>query len=498
MISTLQFATNATDPILKEEPLMSKSKRSVASFSDLPKILELKEVNLKIPKLDPKMVEDPSRFEEVVEAKMKGAKQIQEGMSNALSWLDRMKEWIEQIEDRQERRIAKETAAANVADVKGYVEQCFTLDETTFKRTAAMAYLCYASARDFQDQAEADAFLADLEERGFLEENADGPVRIGYARYCVCKNYGFDDEDVREIEKAIDDFSRKLQQVVHQQRKQITEEIELQAENTLEELVGERVNGKLVGGKLGKCLLEDIPAESYIDRQGKQAWRGGGTLLVELVADSFGKKQFILPLKAVGAIERSVERAREIEVSLGHWTLDWERPPGSSRESFERFVENLMRKQDVTEAEAEEYVKKTQVFWYLIQRALEASKNKEEMDILKKEYVDRADITPEEIYGIDCEPQEGVAVLAFEGTFKNKNGQPSVYHLFGLFRQERGEDGEFLIEFVEGPEHVEEFLADCKGKKFPASDNFKRIPDPLGRVLRGIRGQVEMAARIEE
>jgi len=165
--------------------------------------------------------------------------------------------------------------------------------------------------------------------------------------------------------------------------------------------------------------------------------------------------------------------------------------------AFERFVEGLLIRQEMTETEAEEYVKKTQVFWYLIQRALKASENKEKMDALREEYAGRASITPREIYGIDCEPQEGIAVLAFDGTFQNKNGQPPVYHLFGLVRQERREDGEFLIEFVEGPEHVKEFLANCKGEKFLVEDNFKKVPEPFRRVLRGICTQVEMAAQIE-
>ena len=344
---------------------MSKPERSATSFSELSKILDLGKVNLKIPELDPEMMTDPNRLDEVVEAKMKGTKQVQEGVSNALSYLDKVQKWLSQKEGRQERRIARETAARNVAKMKDHVEQCLSLEEPTFQRAAAMAYLCHASSRDFQDQAEANAFLADLEKRGFLEKDADGPVKIGYVNYRVCRNYGFDEEDTGEIEKAIGDFSRRLKQVVHQQRKETTEEIKLETENTLKELVGEKVDGKLVGGKLGKCLLE-IPAENYIDGQGKPAWRGGGTLLVELVADSTGKKQYIRPLAAVGAIQRPMERARELRVSLGHWTLDWERPPGSSRKSFEKFVESLLRRQDVTKAEAEEYVRKTQLFWYLI------------------------------------------------------------------------------------------------------------------------------------
>lgn len=460
--------------------MSEKLKRVDGGLSALKKSLD--KVQLEIPKLDPAMMQDPTRFHEVVKAKMAGVKQIREGMSNALSWLDQIQEWIDQIEDDEERRIAQETAASDVTKMEDYIQQCLSLEEGAFKRTAGVIYLLHVFARDLQSCEEANELLADLGSQGFLEKDAEGSVTIGYSQYRVSSNYGFGEKEVREIEEAVGNFSRKLKQLIHQGRVEKAKEFEKQTENTLQELLD---------GKAGKCLLADIPPENFINRDGEENWRPGGSLFVE-----FDGKQYIRPLGAVGAIQRSVDQAIELGVSLEHRTLTWEGPPGLGR-SFQRIVDGVMRSRGLSKERAEEYVRKTQFFWHLIRRATEASKDREKLEVLKEEYSQEADITPEELYGLNCESKEGTASLEFDGVFKNKNSEPPVHNLFGLFRQEREENGEFAIEFLKGPEHVEKFLAQCKGKKYPTGKNFKDAPEPLGRILRAIRGQVDMAVQID-
>jgi len=465
---------------LRKENLVKPELKAVESFDEIQK--SFGEVRLEIPKLDPDMMQDPSRLADMVKATTKGVKQVREGISHALSWLDQTQKWIDQLQDEDERQIAGEATEDDLRRMEEYVQECLTHKEKAFRRTAGTVYLCHVFDKDIQDCNEANKLLTDLKDRGFLKEDPEGPMSIGYRRHQVSESFGFSNMEIERIETAVDRFSRKLKQLINQQRAEQKEELELQGENSLSELME---------GKKGQCLLRDIPPENFVDRDEKDCWRPGGSILVRLV--NIGNRKIIQPLEAVGAIQPSIEQAANLGVSLELHTLDWDGPPGMGK-SFQRIVDGVMRTKGFSETEAEEYVRKTQFFWHLIRRAIEASKNKEKMEALKDDYEKETDIAPEEFYGLDCEAKEGTVLLVFDGSFKNKDSTPPVFNLFGLFEQTR-ENGEFFVEFLKGPEHVEEFLAEFKGKKFSTERNFRAAQGRLGRMLRGIRGQTDMAVQ---
>lgn len=440
-----------------------------------------KHLKLEVPKLG----DLSGNFEDMdaeIEARAVGVQQVSDGMSNALTWLADAQKWVDGHDDRKRRQMAADKVAQKKQMTKDYVEACFSHEDNYFRTATAMAYLRHAFSQTFEFAKDASAMLADLEARKILVKTSDdGKIMIGYQHYVVGKDFGIDPEDLAEITDAIAKFSRQMMQLVRQQRQEKAKEMADEANIDL---------AQVLKGKNGKCLVE-VPAESYTDREGHEKWRGGGSLLAEFC------ERDVLPISGVGSIENAIKGMVEADVRLQRFTLTKNMPPATGNAAFERSLKWAMDTMGLSEQEAERYINQMKALWWLIKRAVRALQGKEVMEKLKEELRQKADITATQLFGLNGshKPQNGTACLEFQGTFHNKANQPALTNLIFLATGSE-EAGEATIEVTEVPEHLNEVLGGFVGKKFPVKDNFCNCPAQLGRILRGIRGKLDLAAEI--
>src|SRR5438270_846637 len=98
-------------------------------------------LKLEVRKIDPEMLREPSRLEEVVEQKMKGVQEIQEGITDALNWLASVVAWLLECIDPMKKRIAKAEVAPQQEQVRKYVQECLESEEPIYRTAAAISYL---------------------------------------------------------------------------------------------------------------------------------------------------------------------------------------------------------------------------------------------------------------------------------------------------------------------------------------------------------------------
>ncbi len=452
-------------------------------------------LRLEIPKIDKAILEDPSRLDEVVELKMTAVGQIQESVTDALKWLASVVVWLalcqpdpedsaeEKAKKAMRYRISKDAVAKDQEKVLKYVDECLNQEEPIYKTAAAISYLNYTFSQEFATHREADDMLADLETRKLVVKDTKGPILVGYQRYRASSEFGILPEDLEQIQAAVAKFSRSFMQLTKQQRQEKTMEIMQEANISMEQFLK---------GVQGKFMLE-VPAEFLgVDPDtGKEKWRGGGNLLLEV------RGRDVLPVSCTGSIENMIARMIDMDVRLGHFTLQWERPPGHGRDAFSRMMDSIMRSRDVTEQEAEELLKKTQALWYLITRGLDAKTQEEAMKDLREFLSQNAPISAEDFYGFNetNAPKDGGAFLELGGSFELKGKK--FYNVFMLVERSTGQDGVKYLEVVDAPPHVKELLGSLVMKgKLEEGENFMKLPPILQKVLRAIRGKTDLNVEV--
>lgn len=396
----------------------------------------------------------------------------------SLKWLRQKDAYLAGIEDRMKRRIANAEYAKKEDEVQGFLEAALAHEVLYFRLAAAMAYLKYCFSLTFKNHEEARAMLADLEERKLLVEAAGGPISIGYKKYKL-GDFGFAQEDAEEIEGKITAFSRKFMALEKQRRHEESQSMQEDSNINMDGLWGD---------KHGRCFMQ-VPPECYEDRDGNTKWRSGGAMVVQATYKE------VFPISATGGIEPIVNSMREAHIRLPRHCLQWKNPPGEGK-SFSRVRDEIMRRQDVTEDEAQKRVNLMKVFWYLIHRAFKALDAKEKLGELKEEFRNRQNIEPEQFLGLNGSdaPQFGTACVEYEGAFKDSGG-PTVYDMFFLVERAE-EDGRSVISIVDMPPHAAEILGKLSGKKFSEGENFRELPAVLRRVLQAIKGRMELASEI--
>ncbi|MCX6719788.1 MAG: hypothetical protein NTV36_01610, partial [Candidatus Staskawiczbacteria bacterium] len=324
------------------------------------------------------------------------------------------------------------------------------------------------------------------ENRKLLVKDLKGSILVGYERFAL-GNFGLDTEDQKEIQTAVAGFNLKVKQLVKHEREAATKKLVKAADISPNELWD---------GINGRCIFK-VPAESFVDAKGKHRWRGGGQLLVEVT------EREIIPVSAVGAIESLVKGMVEKGVRLQRHTIKWDTPPGDNPKSFDRVMDGVMRTHDFTVQDAEKYVNQMKTLWHLIIRAYNASDAEAGIVETLEDFHHRVEsdtngITPQQFFGLNGspDPQDGLACLKFEGAFRRDN-KDDVYSLFFLAKRTLKE-GRSSIEVIEVPEHVNDFLGKYVGKEYSEGDDFRELPADLGRVVRAIRGQEEMAAELSK
>jgi len=459
---------------------MAKNQRFQTVANGLDKLKEaVKDLKLQVPRL--RELPSLAQLGATVEGKIQAVSQIQEGVENALKFLAEVRAQVSKYNDnRLARKIVVEESSRDVAEMQEYLDSVLTLDDKIFRQAAGVAYLKTVLSAEFQDYDEAANALRDLETRGLLVKAAgkEGPILVGYQRYTVSEKFGLEKEDLAEINETVAKFSRTLMGLVSQRRQEQTKEVQQEVDISLQEALA---------GKNGKCLLE-VPAESYVDRRdGKEKWRGGGSLLV----DFRGKE--VLPILGIGSIENAVVGMAKADIRLPRYTLEWETPPGSGDKAFKRVQAGVMETLGLNAADAEAYINKMKALWHLIRRAVRSLQDREAMAKLREEFQRKADLTPAEFFGFNGRTHHGIACLEFQGAFRQKAGQASTYNLFFLATRCQKVNKE-IVEVTEVPPHLQDVLGGFVGKSFPAEDNFTGCPGQLGRILRGIRGQIDLAS----
>ncbi len=428
------------------------------------------ELKLKLPK------DFAGPVEETVEKMFALTQEVESGVAAALEWLAKKNAFIAGIENRMKRRIAESEWAVKEDETRGYLEMCLSHENPFIRLAAAMSYLKYCLLGKFRDVEDASRSVSDLEERKLLVQAHDG-FTIGYKKYRLGEGFEFDPQDAEVIEEQAKKFTRQLMSLEKQRRGAVTDEMKQDANLNMEDVWDNE--------KTGRCFME-VPPEWDEDNE---RWRRGGQMVVLLT------QKDVIPVSGNGAMEPTIRRMKELDIHLQRHTLLWDAPPGSGK-AFHRVKESVMRTRDLTEEEASEYVNKLRLFWYLIDRAFKGEEAKEKLEQTRQEFLSRAGITPEQFFGLNGSdtPADGIACLEFEGAFHTKGKQP-IYSLFFLIERSKV-DGRSVLSLVDMPPHVAELLGNLQGKQLSEGEDFREVPNTLGKILRAIQGQKNMEVEI--
>lgn len=434
------------------------------------------DLKLYVPKLRGIPQLDASNMEEMVAQKREVCHQIQEDVANGLKYLSDVQRLLESQTDRMGKRIVESETKEGVSEVEEYLDGVLLVEDPIYLQCAVLAYIKSALSQEFADCMQAHAALHGLEARGILVKEDNGPVKVGYQRFALSDKFGFDPEDIVEINKVAGKFSRRIMVLERQdrqeKRKKATEEADIELSEALE------------GGN-GLCLI-GIPPESYETNDGQEAWRGGGNMLVRFTDKA------VIPVQGIGSIQRVVEMMVNLGTTISRDSLGQDTPP-----DFQSTRRRIMSTMDMKYDDAVAMTKKVQAFWHLIQRGVRACQSQEAMAKIREELQKKADISADDFFGLNGseKPRHGVACLCFEGVFQQRVRQERLYNLF--FLAERGTNGDKeVVVITEVPEHLRETLGEFIGKEFPTEGNFSHCPGQLRRMLRGIRSQLDMAHEV--
>lgn len=440
--------------------------------------LELSDLKKSLEELDLELPTDFSGLaKSAVEEIYAMTQKIESGVKDSLKWLANKEAYIDSIEDRMKRKITIDGWKKKEKEVQEYLNACLTHNCLYFKVAAAMSYFKYWFSLPPNWQEDANKMLADFLDRKLLIEDSDGPIELNFKHFRI-GDFGFEKEDEEEIEKALIAFKRNLQAFENQKRKSKSREEQKKADVTLDDLLA---------GKNGRCFMQ-VPPQPPRFEGGK--WLAGGGLTVE------ANNKFIIPILGVGGLEKHIERMKQLGVHLERHTLKYSCPPATGNERFEIIFDWVMKNNDLTEEEAEDYVNKMKVLWHLIARARKGQEAKERLAEIKEEFRKKATISPYEIFGLKGDAAKGIAYIELEGPCIDGD-KPAIYEFFLLL--ERGEEnGKNFISIKDMPPHVAVLLGEFSGKKFSEEKDFLETPGILRRVLRHIKNQQKLAYEISK
>lgn len=389
----------------------------------------------------------PEKLEETARKTKEKAKEVERWVTTFLGNVKAV---------RQLTREAQELVADQVTEKRQHLQDLLDSETPAYRRAAWKAYLLWHICNCPCNFKAAKQMLEKLVEDGYMEEDSEGVLEIWDRYYSVPHQSAFGEEENDQVQEALSNLQFQVGQKTRQQKRNRAAELREQGEISPQELLE---------GKAGKCFLP-IPPE-YDER--RDFWRRGGNLLVR--QDEQGR---IWPLEATGGIENAICEAVGMNVFLLGYSLSWENPPS---------VKNL----------PDEENGKIRLLWFLINRAIEAVQEEEEMKNLREEFQEDADITDREFF---LERRTGTCLIHFQGKWENRDGS-EVPYLF--FLAERGEEeGETTIHLVEIPEHLEKLFSECQENYPEGGDHFEDVPQPLRAVLQACFGQVQRASHMAE
>ena len=379
------------------------------------------------------------------------AKDVSDWTAGAFAFLDS----IETL-DREER----ELAAVPINKAKEGLERLLHRETTpAFRRAAWLACLRYMLSHEFRSAEEVKTLFRELVENGYLQETPDGLLKLDRVCYAVPQEAAFDDPEIQEIAALMRGLADKVRQAEKTARRQKAEELVNEGNLTIEDFLS---------GKEGRLAIQ-IPPEKIVQNGSVLSWRSGGLLLVE----SDGEKCW--PVDALGgqSFEGGVGEAMDLGVFLIVSSLiQHDRPPCPQR---------------LPEAN----VRKLQLLWHLLRRGIRAHEEKERIQTAREEMTGEATITPAKFFLEQC---AGLCLVEYGENWQTPDDETVADVFFLVERQVQEEEP--TIRVVEAPDHLRDFLGDCVDQEFPEEDGFRRIPYPLGAVLKAVYGQTQKANEI--
>ena len=413
-----------------------------------------------------------------IEATTKAMAKVRAGVNNAIMFIRSADAKLAKYAgDRDKIRIARAQVTVGVEKARAYLDEVFGLKNVFLRQAGAFEYIKATLGAEYGTRDEAFTAMHCIVDRGIIVLGRNGPIIFSHQHYVVPESWGFETQDIEEITEAVAQFSRRTMALEKAYRQEMILVLQKKAQITIEQAQA---------GENGRCLME-VPAESFLDKYGAAQWRAGGQLLC-----LFGDEE-VTPMQAVGAIEGLIDDMVAGEVKLQRYTLEWDSPPGTGTQGFERVCVAVMRSMGLDRSDAELYVRREQTLWHMIKRAAKAVSLKIEMEQARIELKAGATITPEQLFGLNGEggPVAGTALLEFPGVFRvDRNHGETIDGLFFLASASKGDDG-WMVEVVRVPKHLDKLMKQFAGTKFPAADDFVSLPDPMGRIFRAIKGKCE-------
>jgi len=391
----------------------------------------------------------------------KRAAKVREKAKEVRAWVATVLPQLERIQ--QGTREAQELVADQISSARTSLEKFLGHGTPAYRRAAWLGFLSHEFSGNVTTHEELWDLVQELVQAGYLEENANGQLQVGYRHFQMAQTSCFGKEETDAVVNAFNKMCQEMERHVWQERQQKTAELRVDASNDYK---------ALLAGQDGNYAFL-VPPERYVMKDGKEWWRGGGTIRV------FCRGGEIYPEDASGAIESAVREAVDMGVYVLANSLERKQPP---------FIKKGL---------AQDHARKVQLLWHLLRRAVAAAKSREEMEGLRQEFSTKAAISASDFF-LNC--KVGTCLVVFDGVWKTGNGTPAIRDLFLLVeRKEETKDDQVTrrIQIVQIPGHLEQFFARCQDEHEEKGEKFDGLPQPLRAVLMAVFGQVQKTAQIE-
>ena len=373
------------------------------------------------------------------------AEKVRQNAGKVRTMVQAILRWLDQVSGLSQE--AFELLGDKVAEAQKRLDGLINHVTSAYRRVAWETLLVHEFSKELRTREGVEKLLEKLVETRKLVSDPAGNLKAYGRAYTVSKDSGLRPEELADVEQALENLLQRVFAEVGKTREEKSRELSSQS------TIGWK---EFVSGKLGKCFLQ-IPPE-HVRKNGEDFWRGGGNLLVK----SDGQK--IVPIEAVGAIEKIAKEIREERIHLLVISLGASSPP---------FVKALGPDQG----------RRVALLWHLIKRAIRAEEETEKFSAIRQEFVGRATITSEEFF---LGKKTGVCFIEFHGVWETPEGE-KISNLFLLVERKEKETSSLSVVAV--PSHLNDFFAPCLGKEYDEGDKFEGVGQPLQAILKAVFGQ---------
>ncbi len=234
-----------------------------------------------------------------------------------------------------------------------------------------------------------------------------------------------------------------------------------------------------LNGKPGIIFLS-LPAV----QDGSKKWISSGAVLLESKDGEISLKE------AIGPIAEATEEIRKEGIFLHLNSIRNKEEPFSPVESEMHRLVNLLW--TVVKCGLFEIrCRRVTTLWFLCNKDLEPLLLKERAEVTKREWAEKATVTPQEFF---IEQKPGICLVSIEpDSWQDKEKGRRIPHLFMLMERRETAKG-YVLALLEVPDHVPpDFLEHCVGKEFADTAKYDDAPVPLKWILQAVYGQTVKA-----